>query len=354
MRVFCTGSTGFVGVHTALALLAAGHEVRLLVRNEHAGRDLFQAHGRRVESFVTVDIRDQAALQHAMAGCDAVFHAAAMVSLDPRKAREMYDNNVGATKAVLGAGRALGIGKLLYVSSVMALFHPGAPRVDESTPLAELSQPYSRSKRDSEAHVRELQRRGAPVQITYPAGVIGPDDPKLSAANRAVASFVRQMLPRSTTGFQCVDVRDLARAHVWLLEQPPALGFEDARYIIGGHFYPWDELRQLLEALLGRHIFSPRVSPRLMRAMGATADRVKKLVPFETQISAESMSINTQWPPADSSRFITRSGLSFRSGDETFADTIRWLVEAGHIPRKKAGRLMSTSTVSISERHGAP
>ena len=66
-----------------------------------------------------------------MAGCDAVFHAAAAVSLDPRRAREMYDTNVCATKAVLGAASAVGIGNLVYVSSVIALFHPGASRVDE-------------------------------------------------------------------------------------------------------------------------------------------------------------------------------------------------------------------------------
>ena len=66
-----------------------------------------------------------------MAGCDAVLHAAAAVSLDPRRAREMYDTNVCATKAVLGAASALGIGDLPYVSSVIALFHPGASRVDE-------------------------------------------------------------------------------------------------------------------------------------------------------------------------------------------------------------------------------
>jgi hypothetical protein len=44
-----------------------------------------------------------------MAGCDAVFHAAAAVSLDPRKAPETF----GATKAVLDAASALGIGNLL-------------------------------------------------------------------------------------------------------------------------------------------------------------------------------------------------------------------------------------------------
>jgi nucleoside-diphosphate-sugar epimerase len=168
-----------------------------------------------------------------------------------------------------------------------------------------------------------------------------------------LAACVGKALPRSTTGLQCVDVRDLARAHVWLLEHPPDSDFDNARYIVGGHFYPWDELRQRLESLLGRRLFSPRVSPRLMRSMGATADRLKKVVPFETQVSAESMAINTQWPPADSSRFVATTGLHFRSGEETFADTIRWMVEAGHIPSKKAGRL-GAMHVPHMERHGAP
>ena len=353
MKVFCTGATGFVGAHSALALLAAGHELRLLVRNERAARDWFEARGRQIGRCVTVDIRDQATLAHAMAGCDAVFHAAATVSIGRGMAREMHDTNVGGTWAVLGAAGDAGIRNLLYVSSVMVFFHPGAPRVDESTPLADVSEPYSRSKRDSEVVAREFQRRGVPLQITYPAGVIGPDDPHRSAANRGFATCVAKALPRTTTGFQVVDVRDLANAHVWLLEHPPTADFEDARYIVGGRFYPWEDLRRRLEAVLGKRVFSPRVSPGLMRAMGAAADAVKKLVPFDSQVSAEAMAINTQWPLADSSRFVATSGLRFRSGEETFSDTIRWMAAAGHIPPKKAGRL-SAHTVSEIERHSAP
>jgi dihydroflavonol-4-reductase len=88
--------------------------------------------------------------------------------------------------------------------------------------------------------------------------------------------------------------------------------------------------------------------------MGATADRIKKLVPFETQISAESMNMNTQWAPADSSRFVARSGLGFRPAEATFSDTIRWMVEAGHLSPKKAGRLGVPNASSVIERHGAP
>src|ERR1700754_4355128 len=99
MKVFRTGATGFVGAHTALALLAAGHELRLLVRNERAACEWFSARGHHIDDFVTADIHDQTALRHAMAGCDAVFHAAAAVSLDPRKAQEMYSTNVSGAKA---------------------------------------------------------------------------------------------------------------------------------------------------------------------------------------------------------------------------------------------------------------
>jgi dihydroflavonol-4-reductase len=50
----------------------------------------------------------------------------------------------------------------------------------------------------------------------------------------------------------------------------------------------------------------------------------------------------------------TGRGPGFRSGEETFGDTIRWLVEAGHIPRKRAGHLVSLDAMSVVERHGAP
>src|SRR5436305_1140147 len=125
MKVLCTGATGFVGAHTALALSSAGHQVRLLVRNEHAARDWFRARDPRIDEFVTADIRCQAALQRSMVRCDAVFHAAAAVSVDPRRAQEMYDTNVGGAQAVFGAATQLGIRNLLHVSSVMVFFRPG-------------------------------------------------------------------------------------------------------------------------------------------------------------------------------------------------------------------------------------
>lgn len=47
-------------------------------------------------------------------------------------------------------------------------------------------------------------------------------------------------------------------------------------------------------------------------------------------------------------------GFVLPTGEETLGDTIRWMVEAGHIPVKKAGRLGTPHAVSVIERHGAP
>ena len=60
MRVFVTGATGLVGAHTARALLAAGHEVRILARDEGRARRYFRDHGHEVTDVVEADMREQA------------------------------------------------------------------------------------------------------------------------------------------------------------------------------------------------------------------------------------------------------------------------------------------------------
>lgn len=339
MKVFVTGATGFVGAHTALALLEAGHEVRFLVRNAETVKQYFAEHGHQVDDLVVADMRDKATIARSMDGCDAVFHAAAAVCLDPGKAEATYRNNVDGMNAVIGSACELGITRIVYVSSLAVLFHPGAPVIDEQMPLADSQDAYSRSKRDSDAHVREMQKRGMPVHMTYPAAIFGPHDPKLSEANRALISFLTKMFPRTSSGMQCVDVRDLAQAHVYLLEHPPEGDFENARYILGGHFHAWGSFHAMLEKLTGTRISSVRIPGPVFRFMGTTMDLIRKVIPFNTDVTSESMAYITQWPPADSSRIQGKAGLSFRSGEETFADTIAWMAEAGHLDARHAGRL---------------
>lgn len=335
-----TGATGLVGAHTAMALLDAGHSLRLLVREPALARAYFESRGYAVDDLVAADMRDAAAVDRAMAGCDAVLHAAAMVNLDPRRASEVYRVNLAGIDTVVGGACRLGVPNIVHVSSLGALFRPGAACIDEHSPLGEPQQAYSRSKRDGDALVRRLQEQGYPVQISYPGGVFGPDDPRLSESNHAVVTFLRAMVPRTTTGIQCVDARDVALAHRCLLEHPYRGPATEARYILGGHYYPWDAFHGLLHGLTGRRILSPVVPGWLFRLLGVLADAVRRVYPFTFPMSSESMAIVTRWTPADSGKIERDFGLAFRPSEHTFAATIRWLVAAGHLPARYAGQLL--------------
>lgn len=343
MKVFVTGGTGFVAAHTALALFEAGHSVRFLVRKPDAIKRYFSGHGYDVDDLVVADMCDKEAVISAMQGCDAVFHAAASVCLDPSKAEETYRTNVEGMNTVVGAARELGIDRIVYVSSVTVLFNRDVETIDEQSPLAECHDAYSRSKRDADAYARELQQQGVPVQLSYPSGVIGPHDPKLSEVNRAITTFLTSILPRTSSGIQFVDVRDLAQAHRYMLENPPVGNCSDGRYIVGGPFKPWNELRQTLEGVTGRRLFSPWIPGVVFRAAGVASDWVRRFIPYNTDVTAESMSYISQWVPADSSRIQGASGLQFRSSETTFRDTIGWMVSTGHLDQASAGKLNSTT-----------
>ena len=86
MHVFVTGATGFIGFHTVQALLAAGHTVRLGVRDVGKMKALYEARGIEIDDYAVGEITDKKAIDAALEGCDAVVHTAAMVSLDAAKA----------------------------------------------------------------------------------------------------------------------------------------------------------------------------------------------------------------------------------------------------------------------------
>lgn len=343
MKIFLTGATGFVGAHSARELLRAGHELRLLVRDPQPARDYLARHGFVVDDFVVADMRDRDAVRRGMAGCDAVLHAAAAVSLDPAKAQQTYDNNVGGMEAVIGAACELGIGRVVYVSSLSVLFSPGFSAITEDSPLGTPRDAYARSKRDADLRARQLQAQGYPIAITYPSAIIGPEDQRLSEANFAIQSFLTQMLPRTSTGIQFVDVRDVAQAHRLLLERADAPQPEEARYILSGPYFPWGVLHEALERVTGQRVFAPRIPGALLRAMGVGADLARRVVPFGGSLNTESMTIVTRWPQASADKARRDLGVTFRDSDTTFSDTIRWLAEAGHLPAKRAGDLLATT-----------
>jgi dihydroflavonol-4-reductase len=342
MRVLVTGGTGFVGCHTVAALLAAGHQVRLLVRDRQRIAPALGPLGITKVDAVVGDITNPGTVQQAIQGCHAVVHAASVYSLDPRRAAVMAQTNPIGTDLVLGAAQRQGLDPIIYVSSAAVFWPTTAARLTASSPLGTGVGPYTRSKLAAEQLARGYQQAGAPVVITYPAGVLGPHDPHLSDTVRAVCDVLRGRWPVLPNGrLPLVDVRDVAALHAVVLR--PGRGAR--RYLLASPAVPLVDLAGLLGELTGRRLPQTTAPDWLLRAGSRLADRAQRLLPLRLPVSAEAvgatLSIATDVQVDDTA---TRQELAIgrRELRQTLADTVRWLAAHGHLTDRQAGALAGT------------
>jgi len=330
MRVLVTGATGFVGMHTALALHHAGHEVCLFVRSPQKMRRVFKPFGLHKLEYVTGDITDRDAVHRALQHRDAVVHSAASVNIHAKDASKTMATNKRGVELVVGGAVRAGIERILQVSSTTALFGGDDARIDENTPLGEGIYGYGRSKVACDRYVRQLQDQGAPIYTTYPGSVIGPDDPGMSEAVLGLKTCIDDLIVIMSSGIQLIDVRDLALAHVKILER----GGPPDRFVLGGQYLEWQEYADLLESLLGkelRKIPGPRL---LLKGLGMFVDVASRVLPIESPITSEALTYAYDWKVADDSKALRELDLEYRDIRESLTDTILWLHDSGNLRRK--------------------
>ena len=194
MRALLTGATGFVGSAVARALLREGWQVRALVRQNSDRRNLQSL---EIET-VAGDLNDRSSLDHAVAGCEALFHVAADYRLGASRPEELYRTNVEGTRNVLNAARSAGVGRVVYTSSVATIGIPadGSPGREETpVALADMIGHYKRSKFLAEQVARDAARAGASVVIVNPSTPIGPGDVKPTPTGQMVLDAAAGRMP---------------------------------------------------------------------------------------------------------------------------------------------------------------
>ena len=326
MKVLVTGGTGFIGSHSVAALLSRGHQVRLLVRSrDRVARSLSPLGVGEVES-VLGDVTAPRSVEEAMAGCDAVLHAAAVYSLDARAASRVREVNVRGAEIVLGAAVRAGLDPIVHVSSCVALLPPDGVVLTPDSPVQRPRGAYSRSKAESERVARRYQDQGAPVVITYPGAVIGPHDPYLGDSNRSIVEFVNSGITMRG-GFPWVDVRDVAEVHAAVME--PGRG--PRRYMITGHYIAARDLTAMLHEITGRHGRIVAMPAGAAQAVGRVANLVQHIVPGRLPFNYEAIWAGALQPHYDDSRTISELGITPRDLRVTLEDTVRWLADHGHI-----------------------
>ncbi len=337
MRVMMTGGTGFAGSHTVRRFLAAGHSVRLLVRDAQKVRRVYDPLGIGIpeRDVIVGDITDEASVERAMQGCDAVYHGAALVSMRKTMAAEVLETNARGVELVVGGAVRHGLPSIVYVSSSAIFFSPGCQPIHLDMPIAPGTTAYAQSKAQAEHEIRRMQEEGAPIRVSYPTGIIGPDDPGLSDANAAVCIFFKQTGVNTSSGFQIVDVRDLAELHLKMLELPEGW----ARYAAAGPMLEWPETYRVLDEITDTRLRRFPVSGPVFRAMGTIGDWIKRVYDFEFPLTRDAMEYATQWPGCSGEQTTRELGVEFRDARETYTDTVRWMYQAGHLTAKHVGLL---------------
>ncbi len=145
-RYLVTGGAGFIGSHTVDALVAQGHQVRV-IDDLSSGKEQNLAHHKGKVELIKADIRDRKAVAKAMAGTEYVIHAAAWRSV-PKSMSDAYgytDVNVLATASLLDEAAKVNVKRFICVSSSSVYGDAKTMPLREDMPTLPIS-PYAASK----------------------------------------------------------------------------------------------------------------------------------------------------------------------------------------------------------------
>lgn len=162
-KILVTGANGFVGDHVTRRLVAAGHEVRALVRRPGTAPEL--GAGREVVG----DFTEEATAVAAADGVDAIVHCAATVGPDLESARHV---NVAGTQAMLAAAERAGVRRFVHISTISVYDLKGHARIDEDSPYVTDGNAYGVSKAEGDALVLRAADR-VPTIVLRPGAILG-------------------------------------------------------------------------------------------------------------------------------------------------------------------------------------
>lgn len=163
MNILVTGGAGYIGSHTVIELISAGHSVVVVDNLVNASRVALQ----RVEQivgrtvpFYETDIRDRKGMEHVFAenSFDCVIHFAGLkaVGESVQKPLEYYDNNITGTLVLLDVMRSAGCKNIIFSSSATVYGNPAVVPITESCPKGSCTNPYGHTKSMLEEILRDL------------------------------------------------------------------------------------------------------------------------------------------------------------------------------------------------------
>src|SRR6267154_3284443 len=297
MAVLVTGGSGFIGSHTLLQLLNAGHQVRTTVRDmkrEPEVRAMLKQGGVEPGDRLAVfaaDLNSDAGWPAAIAGCEYVLHVASpFPAAVPKHEDELIVPAREGALRVLRASRDAGVKRVVLTSSFAAIGYGHEP---QTTPFNETN--WTNIQADTAAYVKSkaLAERaawdfianeggGLELSVVNPVAVFGPVlGPEFSPS----VLLLRRLMDGSVPAcprlyFGVVDVRDVADLHIRAMTHPAAKG---ERFLaVAGDCMSILDIAKLLKRRLGesaKRVPTLQLPDWLLRIGAMVSPTVRQILP---------------------------------------------------------------------------
>ena len=329
MRAFVTGGTGFIGSNVVRALLERGDKVRALVRPNADCRNL---DGLDVE-WMHGDVRDPDSVERGVAGCEVVYHVAALYSFWVRPRRTIYDVNVEGTRNVLQAALQAKVDRVVYTSSVAALGLPEhGTSADETTPadIRTIIGDYKKSKYLAEQVALEYAEE-LPVVIVNPSFPVGRGDIKPTPTGQTILDFLNRRMPAyMETGMNVVDVEDVAEGHLLAAEE----GHVGERYILGGENMTMKQMLELLSQITGLPAPRLRLPYYPILALSYLNTGYCSLFPrCVPRMTPATIRMSRHYMFFDPTKAVRELGLPQTPAKEALRKAVDWFTAQGYVKR---------------------
>jgi len=323
--VLVTGGSGFIGSHSILQLLAAGHRVRTTVRSlkrEADVRAMLKEGGAEPGdrlSFIAADLENDAGWSEAVAGCEYVLHVASPIPPNaPKHEDELIIPAREGALRVLRASRDAGVKRVVLTSSFGAIGYGHKP---QTAPFNETNwsnldgemAAYPKSKTLAERAAWDfIAKEGGKLELSVvnPVAVFGPVlGPDFSPSILLVQRLMDGAIPGCPKlHFGIVDVRDAVDLHLRAMTHPAAKG---ERFLaISGDTLSMLDLAKMLKRRMGAaakrvptrelpnwlvHIVAMRDSaakvilPELGKIKRATNEKARRMLGWESRSNEEAI-----------------------------------------------------------------